>query len=96
MKFLFFIVFTLTLYGHEMRGFVVEDPEGRLYLVDTPAIRSCCIQKGGRAVQLVGDFGKLSRLRVVTVNGTLSSDGLKLVADGFAEADLLAEKVSSD
>lgn len=100
MIFFIFLILNFSLFAEivDKRGFIVEDPQGRIFLVDTPNIRSCCVAKKGEAIELLGDFSSYSRWGAVTVRGRLieTSDGLKLVADGFALSDLLSEKISSD
>lgn len=93
-----FLFFFATLSGDEVRGFVTEDQEGRLFLTERPNIPSCCVAKETQAIELVGDFSHLSRWGAVTVSGKLiqTSSGLKLVADRLAEGDLLTEKVAAD
>lgn len=93
---LLFLILTSPLLGDELRGFLIRGPEGKLFLADTPQIPSCCLTKPGKAIQLIGDFSHLSPYGVVTVQGRLleTSNGLKLVADGFTETDLLSEEIA--
>lgn len=82
---LLFFLFPAPLKSERMekRGFVVKDEEGKVYLCNTPGLKSCCVKKEGVKIELVGDFGELSTYCVVTLTGDYQedSDGGKLISE---------------
>ena len=98
MIFLIFLIFSYHLCGIEKRGFIAKDEEGRLFLMECPNVRSCCVGKKIKGIELIGDFSGYSLYGAVTVKGELveTLDGLKLIQDGFTVENLLSEKVPSD
>lgn len=95
---IFFLFFIFNIFGVEKRGFIAENEEGRLFLMERPQVKSCCVGSAVKGIELIGDYRGYSRYGAVTLQGTLveTLDGLKLVQDGFTVPDLFPKEVFSD